>query len=57
MNKKRAKEILGNRSQEELRQVLSELDAKEFLFLESDIEKKQAIYLLLKKEAVNESSK
>lgn len=50
MNKKRAKEILGNRSQEELIQTLAELDAKEFLWLESDIEKKKAIHLLLKKE-------
>jgi Mg/Co/Ni transporter MgtE len=49
MNKKRAREILGNRSQEELSEALAELNTKEFLWLESDIEKKQAIHLLLKK--------
>jgi len=48
MNKKRAKEIIGDATQDELRQILKELNSKEFLYLESDIERKQAVKLLLK---------
>lgn len=48
MNVKKAKQILGNKSIDELREILSYLDAKEFLWLETDIEKKQAALLLLK---------
>jgi len=50
MNKKQAKEIIGDATQDELRQILEELNAKEFLYLESDIERKQAVKLLLKTE-------
>jgi len=48
MNKKRAKEIIGDATQDELRQILKELNSKEFLYLESDIERKQAVKVLLK---------
>jgi len=48
MNKTKAKEILGDKSQDELREIITQLNAKEFLFLESDIELKKAVTLLLK---------
>jgi len=48
MNIKQAREIVGETTDQELREIVAQLESKEILFLESDIEKLRASKIVLK---------
>jgi hypothetical protein len=52
MNARKARQIIGDATVEELQNIVSELQSKEFLFIESDIERLQAAKALLKAKAM-----
>ena len=48
MNIKQARKIVGEATDQELREIVAQLESKEILFLESDIEKLRASKIVLK---------